>query len=291
MFPPVPVQFKSDEYYIYDKGDWFRTSAQKRAPRTESAGTGWNISKDSYACDVNAVHVDIADQDRANQDSVLNYDRDATVLITRDILLRRELDWVDAYFGPGKWATTDQVGAATAGTDQFIQWDRANSTPIEDITHQRINMAENTGLKPNIMAIGARVYEAWKNHDQFLARIIYTQKGVVTLDLIAGLLDLDAVYTPMTIQNSAEEGATDELSFVHGKAALLAYRPPSPGLMTPSAGYTFEWVGYIGAAQRGTRMKKFRMEALAADRVEVESAYDFKQVSPDLAVYFTSAVQ
>lgn len=294
VFPPVPVDHQYGSYYIYNKGDWFKTMAQKRAPRTESAGTGWNISTDTYSADVLAVHVDIADQDRANQDSpIIDLDRDATIFVSRDMLLRRELDWATAYFGTGIWngANADQIGGAADGANAFIQWDRASSTPIEDIEAERLKILRKTGLKPNKLVLGQEVHSILKNHPEIMARIIYTQTGMISDQLLAGLFEVDEVLSPTLVQNTAAEGATDSYSFVQGKSALLAYSAPSPSRMTPSAGYTFEWTGYIGAADRGVRTKKFRMELLAADRVESESAYSFKVVSQDLGVFFSGAVQ
>lgn len=292
VFPPVPVDHQYGQYYKYNKGDWFRTVAEKRAPRTESAGSGWNITTDTYSADVNAVHVDVSDQDRANQDSpIIELDRDATVFVSRDILLRREKDWVTEYFGTGKWANADQIGGAADGANAFIQWDRASSIPIEDIEVERIKMAKSTGLKPNVLVLGPEVYSVLKNHPEILERIKYTERGIVTNALMAALFDVDEVLVPMLVENTAQEGATDAFSFVHGKSALLVHRAARPSRMTPSAGYSFEWTGYIGAAERGTRIKKFRMEPIASDRVEAESAYDFKLVSTDLGTFFSAAVQ
>lgn len=292
VFPAVPVDHKSNLYWKYKKGDWFRTVAEERAPATESVGTGWNMEQDQYLARVFAVHKDIADQDRANQDTpAINLDRDATQFVTRDLMLKREKDWAARYFVPTPWTTTAQTGAATAAANQFIQWNRANSIPIEDIAAQRIIMAELTGHTPNVLVIGARVFLAWKNHSEFLERIKYSQKGVVTLDLIAGLMDIDKVVVPYLIENTAAEGATDSFSFVYGKGALLAYANPNPGLLQVSAGYTFSWTGYLGASALGSRVKKFRMEPIAAERVEGEMAYDMKVVSPDLGIFFNTAVQ
>lgn len=289
VFPPVPVDYQFGQYYTYSKGDWFRTAAQKRAPRTESAGTGWTTGTDTYRCEVDAVHVDVADQDRANATKgIFDMDRDATTYVTRDMLLRREKDWIASYFGTGIWANTDQTGvAAGPAANQFLQWNLSASTPIEDIERRRIAMAQITGFKPNRLVLGTEVYSAFKNHAEFIERIKYSEKGVVTLDLIAALLDVEQVLTPMAIENTAAEGATDSFSFLHGKAALLAYASPNPGLMQPSAGYTFEWTGYTA---RGVSVSKFRMQELRADRVEAESAYDFEVVSTDLGQYFTAAV-
>lgn len=294
VFPPVPVDHQYGMYYTYNKGDWLRTRAQRRAPRTESAGTGWRVDRENYRAEVNAVHVDIADQDRANQDRpVFDLDRDGTKLVAHDIMLRRELDWVAAYFGAGLWGNTDQQGAATAAANQFIQWDRTSSTPIEDIEEQRLLIWRKTGKRPNRLVLSPEVYSVFKNHPQFIERIKYSEKAVVTLDLIATLLDVERVLIPGAVQVTAEEGSANEntSSFIYPKGALLAYAANSPSLLEPSAGYTFEWTGYLGAGVRGTRTSKFRQEQLKSDRIETESAYDFKKVSDDLAVFFKDAVQ
>lgn len=293
VFPSVPVEHQYGQYYKYTKGDWFRTVSQKRAPRTESAGTGWNITTDTYAADVWAVHVDVDDQDRANQDRpIIDIDRDATIFVTRDQLLRRELDWVSTYFATGLYGNPDQTGVAAApGANQQIFWNLTASTPIEDIEKQRILIARTTGQKPNRLVLGPEVESALKNNTEILSRILYTERGIVTRDLLAALFDVEEVLVPVIVQNTGAEGATDAYSFVQGKSALLAYAAPSPSMLTPSAGYGFEWTGYIGAADRGTRVKKFRMEPIASDRVEAEMAFDYKLVSPDLATFFSAIVQ
>ena len=46
VFPVVPVQKRSDKFFTYDSGDWFRTEARARAPGAEIAIGGWNLSND-----------------------------------------------------------------------------------------------------------------------------------------------------------------------------------------------------------------------------------------------------
>ena len=43
VFPVVPTNKQSDKYAIYNKYDWFRDEARKRAPLTEGSGGGWCI--------------------------------------------------------------------------------------------------------------------------------------------------------------------------------------------------------------------------------------------------------
>lgn len=292
MFPPVPVEQQGGQYYTYNRGDWFRTRSAKRAPATESVGAGWRTGTDNYFAEVYAVHNDVNDQDRANQEKgIFDLDQDATEFVTRDMLLRRELDWVDAYFKAGVWAMADQTGVAgVPGANQFKQWDQATATPIEDMEAYRLGMKKVTGYNPNRLVLGAEVYSSLKNSAQMLERIKYVQRGVVTLDLIASMLDIEQVLTPEAIYNTANEGAADDdvMDFVYGKAMLLAYAAPRPGKKQPSAGYTFEWNSYM--AKRGTKITKFRMENIKSDRVEIESAYSFKVVGSELGQYFASAV-
>jgi hypothetical protein len=292
VFPVVPVDKQSDLYYKYDKGNWFRSAAKERAPATESVGTSWTITTDTYGARVFAVHKDVADQDRARQDSpVLDLDRDATEFVSRDLQILREKRFIAAYFGTSIWGNTDQAGVAAGPTaNQFLQWNVSTSTPIEDIRAQRYLVAQKTGLMPNTLTVGPQVHQKLLDHPEVIDRIKYTQRGQVTTDLLASLFEVDNYLVPMVIENTAAEGATDALSFMYGKSALLSYAAPNPGLLIPSAGYIFSWTGYLGAGAFGNRISRFRMDHLKADRVEGEMAFDVKLVASDLGVFFTTAV-
>jgi len=89
VFPIVPVDKKSDKFFTYTKNDWFRDEAQRRADATESAGSGYNLSTDTYSADVWAFHKDVGDQTVANADAPLNPLREATEFVTRRLLLPR----------------------------------------------------------------------------------------------------------------------------------------------------------------------------------------------------------
>ena len=298
VFPQVPVQKQSDLYWKYSKSDWRRTDVQRRAPGTESPGVGWKFDTDSYFCHVYAVHKDIDDQVRANADGNFRLDADATKFITNQLLLKRDLDWADAYFKTGVWAT-DQTGVSSGPTGaQFLQWDQAGSDPIANIAQYTIDFRELTGFSPNTMVVGANVMRVLKNHPDILDRIKYTQKGVVTEDLIAGLFGVNKLLvsyatsaaTPELTDASAQDAAATYSFIANSKAALLCYTTSSPSLMTPAAGYTFTWNGYAAGNSQGIRVKSFRQEHIASDRVEAEMTYDMKVIAPDMGVFLASAV-
>ena len=290
VFSRVGVAKQADQYFTYPKDQWFRSDAELRAPGTESAGSGYTLSTDTYYCHVYAIHKDIDDQTRANADSPLNVDREATQFITQQLLLKRDLDFVSTYMTTGVW-DTDMTGVSSGPTgNQFLQWDNASSDPIQDVQNGKTAMLQATGYEPNVLVIGYEVFAQLKNHADIIDRIKHTQRGVLTEELLAQLLGVDRLIVASAIKNTAAEGATAAMSFMVGKSALLCYSNPTPGLMQPSAGYTFTWNGLLGSSAYGTRVSRFRKVETKSDRVEAEMAYDMKVVASDLGYFFTSAV-
>jgi hypothetical protein len=299
VFPKVPVQKQSDLFWKWSKSDWRRTDVVKRAPGTESAGVGWNYTTDQYYAHVYAVHRDIDDQVRANADSNFRLDSDSTKFLTNQMLLKREIDWVAQYFQPSVWATEYAGVAAAPGAGEFLQLNDAASDPVKLFAEWKLAYRLLTGYAPNKCVMGADVELALKSHPDILDRIKFTQKGVVTRELLQSLFEIDEILVPIASQvvddiriNDAEaQDTAAEYAFIADtKSMLLSYAPPAPSLLTPSAGYTFVWSGYLAGNSEGIRMKSFRMDPIASDRIECEMTYDMKVVSPDMGVFFTDVV-
>lgn len=294
-FPNIPVPKQDGKYYVYDRAVWNRDEVKKRAPATESAGGGYTVTTASYSCDQWDFHHDVPDERRANADDALNPDQEATMLVSHKAMIRREAAWASSYFGTSIW-DTDITGIAsgTPSSTQALQWNDAASTPIEDVETQRGAMLEETGYEPNLLILQYHVWSAIKHHPDIVDRIKYGQTpgspAIVTLQAVAALLEIDRILVMKGIYNAAKEGLTESNSFIGGKNALLCYAAPSPGLMTPSAGYTFSWNGLLGASAMGGRITKFRKDELKADRVEIEMAFDQKVVATDLGVLFSGIV-
>lgn len=285
VFPTVPVEKQSDKYFKYTKGDWFRDEAQLRAPATESAGSGYGLTTDNYSTQVYAFHKDVDDQVRANSDNPLNPDRDATQFVTQRMLLRQEIDWSATYFTTGVWAT-DKTGAV-----DFTQWSNyTSSDPIEDIEAGKSTMLTNTGFMPNTLVLGYDVFRQLRHHPDVVDRIKYTSSEVPAEGILSRLFGVDRVLVTRAIKNSGAEGATDSFAQVHGKNAALYFVAPSPGILTPSAGYQFAWRGVSDGMGQNIGISRFRMPELRADRIEAQMAWDYKVVSSDLGYFFSACV-
>lgn len=283
VFPQVQVSKQRDLYYTYDQDDWFRDEAERRADGTESAGTGYGLSTDSYACDVYAIHKDIGPQAMANADDPLNLEREATQLVTQKMLLKQEVEWVSDYFQTGVWA--NDVTPSNL-------WDNyTTSDPIQDVEAGREAILSVTGFMPNTMVVGYQVWRYLKHHPDIREIIKYTSSENIAEELVARIFEVDRIIVAKAIQATNAEGAAEAYSFMHGKHALLCYVNPSPGLMAPSAGYTFVWNGVsdgIGANVGVTREEIPLTRG--AMRVEGQMAWDGKVVSSQLGYFFNGAV-
>jgi hypothetical protein len=304
--PNIPVQRQSDRYYTYDKRYWMKTEAQKRAPGAPSAGSGFQVlSTPTYYADVFAVHKDVPDQIRANTDRPLDADRDATSWVTSQMLLKREKEFANTFIKTGVWATEVDLNASGQ-----TKWDATGANPIDNVQEQSVDMMRKTGMRPNVGIMTPDVERVLANNSLVLDRIKYTQRGVVTRELLASLFGLDNLYVLSATEYTGEEPSSlyDPSSVSDAQSVnadmgfiaedpdtdtgtgffALAYVNPTPSILTPSAAYTFSWNGYLGSGEEGGRIKRFRVEENAADRIEMEMAFDMKVVCADLGMLFTN---
>ena len=294
VFPQIPVKRQSDIYYVYNKGDFMRDEARQRGAATESAGGDYGVeAADPYYCRKHAFHKDVTPEERANYDEPLDADVDATDFVTQKMLIRREMDWATKYFKTGVWDNgIIGVDATPSEGTETLQWDQPESDPIKDVTTASVTMASKTGYRPNVLVLSPFAFNALKNHFDILDRIKYTQKGIVTSDLLATLFEVDKVVVAWAVVNSAGKGVAEDVDFIMGKHALLVYSNPRPALRKPSAGYIFAWTGLEGSGSYGNRMVRIPMDilGLGVERIEGELAFDTKVICAELGYFLEDIV-
>lgn len=280
---PINVMKKSDKYYKYAKDSFLRDEMKKRAPATESAGSGYGVSTDNYSCDVFALHKDVADEDRRNSDAPLDPDADAVEFLTQKAMLNMEANWVATFFGTSIWATDVTPG---------VLWDTyATSDPLVDVHTGRQTVLAATGVEPNTLILGYRVYNKLREHPDFVDRIKYTSSDAISVDIMARLFDVERVLIARAVKATADEAAASQtFDFMHGKHALLCYARPQPSIRSVTAGGTFMWEGISQGLGTNVAVNRFRMEQLKADRLEIEVAYDHKVIASDLGYFLNSVI-
>lgn len=293
VFPIVNVTKQSDVYFVYSKSDFFRNEVQERGRAAESAGGQWNMTTaDPYHCRKYAYHYDITQEEKVNYDQPINVDRDTTEWLAQKMLLKREVDFTNKFFKTSVWGKD-----VTADGVTIKKWSNPESDPIALVNTEMLTMAEKTGKKPNFIIMSPDVFYALKNHDLIMDRIKYTQKGIITLDLIAALFEVDKIFVPWAISNSGPQTpgydeTKADMNFLYAGQMLLGYRASRPSLKEPTAGYIFAWTGLEGASAYGSRMVRIKMDqlGLGTERLEMEMAYDQKLICADMGTFFTALV-
>lgn len=280
-FPIVPVGQPAGKYPVWNKGDLLRSVAQVRAPGTETPSMGAKLTWADFATEVYGVNYPVADQIVAAQSEAVRLEMAATRAVTLQMLMLQEIYWTAVYFTAGVWSNESSPN----------DWDQSTGTPLLDIETQINARHAATGKRPNTLILGPNVWTALKTSADVRALIQYSQGGIVTRQLLAGALEIDRVLVAYGVTNSEAEGATDSVDFISGDHALLCYSNPQPSLFEASAGYTFAWNGYIGAAENGYRIKRFRDEKAASWLVEAEAAFVHKLVADDCAHFFDDCLQ
>lgn len=271
--PEIPVAFESGKYYEFTKGDWFRNEAALRAAGEAARQSGFKVSTSSYSADEYALATKLADRDVANADNVLALRTAKAEFVADRVGLAREIELSGAIMTTSVWGTDKSLSAT---------WDSSSSTPIEDILEGIDTIAQSAAKEANTAVMGRQVWTELRRHPDVLDLLSTTERQIATPQLLAQALDLSNIHIGKAIYNTAKEGQTPSYSYVWGKKFLLCYITPTPGLMTPTALYTF--------VARPMRVRRWRDEEEEAEYIEASIILDFKVVSSDVGWYVDSAV-
>ena len=275
VFPRVKVKNESNKYYLYTRN--FRIPNTKRAIGSESKAIEWNLSDDNYFCEEYALHGDVYDRDRKNADAPLNLDIDTTETVTDALILDREKRVADIAFS----AAVVTNNTTLVGVNQWS--DYAGSDPLGDIATGIYSVKTASGKKPNLIVMGEEVMMQLEQHPDLLERIKYTQKGVITADLLSSLLPgAPKIVVGDLMYDSSQEGDTEDLDYIWGKKVLIAYAEPSPGIKKISFGYQLY--------HQDRETVKWRVDELKGDRIEVSEVGDEKTVAAACAYLIINAV-
>lgn len=275
VLPVVNVKKESDKYYKFTR-NW-RLPQSKRAAGAEANEVEWNVSTDTYSCEEYALKDLIPDRVRDNADNPLNMDVDTTEYLTDLIQLGREKRVADLVFATGTY------GSQTSALAGVNRWDDyAGSDPVGDVRTAKSVVHAASGKMPNVMIMGYQAYLKLLDHPDILERIKYTQKGIITADIIAQVFEVDRLLVGKALYDSTQEGAAESLGYLWGKKVALLYAEASPGLKKVSFGYQFQ--------SRGFRVKKWREEGREGDFIEAGEIRDEKIVAAACGYLYTTVV-
>lgn len=291
VFGTVSVSKQSDKYYKYDREGLRHGDVKVLAPRTEVNRVGMALSTDNYFADVRGLGMDFDEQTLANEDTMLEIRSQGANVLMEKIMIDREVRWADTFFKAGVWGTET--------TPANLWSDYTNSTPIVDVTNARRAMQlKSGGYKPNVMVVGKAVRDILVNHPNILARLnggaTVSNTALITDAKLAEIFEVEQFLVMEAVYNDAKEGLADNIDFIGGKHAMLAYKPSSMGLRTPASGAIFTWDSIPGVSGLGITVESFSDDALKrqqiAEMIQVKCSDDMKVIGADLGYFFDSVV-
>ena len=203
---------------------------------------------------------------------------DSTEFLTDLILLDREKRVASVAHDKTNYANVQTI----SGTDQWT--DKANSSPITQLS----DALESPLVRPNVMVINGTAALALRRHPELIKAYNGTSgdTGMVPLDFIRQLFDLDDIVVGRARYNSANKGQTMTLSYLWGPHCALIYRNPNA---KPQRGITFGWTAQFKGRVAGTRQDP-DIGLQGGTRVRVGEMVDEKIVANDVAYFLENVV-
>lgn len=244
IFPEIPVAKQSAKHFVYGK-DRFRLNENKRGTGAQSNEVTLSLTTGNpYFCEDHALKMFVADEDVENAETPTTPFQDAAEFLMDQHLVNFEKEVADLVTSTGNLTSNTTL----SGADQWS--DYSNSNPFQDIETGKATIFGTIGVNPNTAIVSKSVWDKIKHHPEFLERVKYSQKGQITTDLFASLIEVDRVLIGGAYYNSAKEGQTDATSQVWGKDVVLAYVAPrvAPKIMT--LGVNYKWTAKQLQAKR-----------------------------------------
>ena len=286
VFPILDGGDPKAKIYKYSKGVWFRDEAGIRAPGTRAARSKITMTPVSIATDEYAHASPVTDEDRrfakSKNTPPMQPDTDAIELTADKIDLKKERR-VASLITAGTWVDENAGGVDAEGLWSPVG---ATNTFLADMVTGSKAIRSACGMNPNCLIIDNATYLALKECEAILDKIKYTQRGVLTLDLLAAILDLEEVMVGKAIYSSAEETAAgDDFTPVNiwevnaGKGmGFLFYRAKKLGLKVLTSGVQAR-IAYEDGQPR--RVTTWREAAEHQDVYESAEETDIVQVCAD----------
>jgi hypothetical protein len=274
VLPPVPVVKESAAYWVYDKS---RLDApdSKRAPRSDYNRIDWNVTTDTYLAEQYGLEGEIDDEERKNAAAPLDLDVDTTEIVTDMVLNNREKRVADLVLSTA--VVTQNTTLAGAN-----QWSDPASDPLGDVKTGRTTIYTGApGYTPNTFLIGYLVFESLKLHPDIKEIVKYTERAIITRQILAAVFEVDEVIIGKVMRRSSKEGVADAFTDVWGKDALLFYKETRPSLKRASFGYQMR--------QNDLRVFRYREDKRDTDVIRVSEKQDEKIVSAPLAYLIKAA--
>jgi hypothetical protein len=117
-----------------------------------------------------------------------------------------------------------------------------------------------------------------EDHPDFIERIKYSERGILTPEIIGAILGMQSIVVPGTGVAAGNPGQTLTVGYLWGDDVVMAYVPSNPGQKIPAYGYEFTW-GFGGGNKQV--VDRWREDRRKSDVIRCSRRYDVKMTALD----------
>lgn len=223
VLPSFPQKLSSQLFGVLGD-EAMRRYELTRAPGTNTKRVTINIEGKTYTVKQKSVEIPMsrellreADETRAlNVGAYPDVSQMAMSTISSILDLDYELDAAELLSAPATYPAGNVI--TLTGT---ALWSDDASKPIDDIRDAQTIIRQSSGVRPNMLTLGAVVYERLCRHPQIIAGLGANAVKVVTDDFLKQILGVSEIVVGETVWVNEQNVAAD----VWGNMALLSYSP------------------------------------------------------------------
>ncbi|MDD4984181.1 MAG: major capsid protein [Dehalococcoidales bacterium] len=258
LAPELKVDQQTGTIPILTKDYWFRRAAT--AARAQDGGyvrVGYGIESDTYGCKEIGFEKLIDDPTRKASQFPESLDIVDTRFLTNLMELELEKLVAAACFVTSVWGTSTTL----TSTDQWSDFD--GSDPITKIDTATLTIKRNTGRKANTIFIGNSAWLKLKEHPLIIDKYKYTQRGIMTPELVAAVLDVQEIVVGDSVENTAAEKVPGTASFTGSdiwtdNCLIFLKEPAGQGVANGAATIMWDEAGNVPWAVQSYRDEKVR---------------------------------
>lgn len=291
IFPVITVQNQTNVFAQIDRGNWFRVPQTRRAPGSYAREVSFTVSSQTYVARNYELATVVPFETIDNADDPHRPMSEAGEFLLDQLGLDFETRVYSAVVG-GVGSSTARTAGSTSAWDDF-----ANSDPIGDCEVAQEAIRRTTGYMANVCVIGWRSWLKMRRHPDLVRASggVAGIGGLITPEQFGAIIGVGkpmSVKIAMPIKNTAEEGQADTFTDVWSTHVLMAYVADGPGLMRPTFGYSFRWVGpNIGnGGPNNFAMMTMRDERRKVQHLQTGYYQDEKIVAPELGFMIQTGI-
>lgn len=237
LLPLAPMEKEGGKIPVFGK-EAFRVRETERAIRARSN----RINPE----DRDTVDVVLQEHDleypidyREAGESLFNEQQHGTMVTMEGIRLRLEKQVADLLQDTNTYPADNRE--ALTGSDQFTHED---SDPVAIIEEAKEVVRSKIVRYPNTLWMGAQVYAVLKEHPKLLEKIKYSQRGVLTIDLMREIFGVERILVGRAVYADNKDNFHDVWGNYLGLVFVNPGGPRGANYRDPSFGYTLHRSGY-----------------------------------------------